>query len=361
MEGAKAAMESLWEALDIMMPGLLGTAMDTSPACLPVPLTSVPASMALLSASATVLILALAASTVLSGRPLSHLGLRPMGRGLGSYLSGYLLFQRVGVRGYDSSLGSHPPPLRVLFHLAAYLALWAGMVYASAVLDLYEVWTGAGAAGLGGFGYCGTWSPLLSLFSSSVLADGILVAAVYFGGILLIHSLLPGVSHPGGPRAHRIRRQPRWDDRTSHAAGGASEYAAGGDDGDEVEWRCAVAEDSHGVTLRRFGTGGGGGADSVARGLTGEPAGRQMWTWTFSTSRARGGRKRFDLDLDELRGSLIGAAQDAVAVFSPKKGAKGGESGSTPGRRRTDREEIIAEMANGGRPRGFNPSKNPNR
>lgn len=63
-------------------------------------------------------------------------------------------------------------------------------------------------------------------------------------------------SHPGGPRKHRIIREPMWEDREFHVQRG---------------WRCAVAEESHMLT--------DAGAEDEIR-LTGEPAGRQTWHWS---------------------------------------------------------------------------------
>lgn len=68
-----------------------------------------------------------------------------------------------------------------------------------------------------------------------------------------------GVSHPGGPRPHRILREPQWADKTWPAPLG---------------WRCEIAEESHDVTHK-----------AVANGhtLTGEAAGRQIWHRTASS------------------------------------------------------------------------------
>ena len=59
-------------------------------------------------------------------------------------------------------------------------------------------------------------------------------------------------SHPGGPRAHRIMREPAWADKMWELP---------------CEWRCAVAEESHQLTE----------AALPGERLTGEPAGRQTW------------------------------------------------------------------------------------
>lgn len=60
-------------------------------------------------------------------------------------------------------------------------------------------------------------------------------------------------SHPGGPRAHRILREPQWANKTSHLDAG---------------WRCEVAEASHMHTHTSL---------PIGQTLTGEAAGRQIW------------------------------------------------------------------------------------
>jgi hypothetical protein len=60
-------------------------------------------------------------------------------------------------------------------------------------------------------------------------------------------------SHPGGPRKHRILREPQWEDREFHVQRG---------------WKCAVSEESHALTEAAAASG---------LRLTGEPAGRQTW------------------------------------------------------------------------------------
>jgi len=60
-------------------------------------------------------------------------------------------------------------------------------------------------------------------------------------------------SHPGGPRPHRILREPQWPNRTWHF---------------EAGWSCEVAEASHKKTHA---------ASPYNEELTGEAAGRQTW------------------------------------------------------------------------------------
>ena len=71
---------------------------------------------------------------------------------------------------------------------------------------------------------------------------------------ILFYFFGPLVSHPGGPRAHRILREPQWADKTWYVDGG---------------WKCEVAEASHDVTHNALQKNG--------QTLTGEAAGRQIW------------------------------------------------------------------------------------
>ena len=92
---------------------------------------------------------------------------------------------------------------------------------------------------------------LLLLLSASAHVK----CAVLLPAALLLAWWLCGThtSHPGGPRAHRILREPQWPDKTWYVDAG---------------WRCAVAEESHERTHAELPNG---------QKLTGEPAGRQTW------------------------------------------------------------------------------------
>ena len=95
-------------------------------------------------------------------------------------------------------------------------------------------------------------SPLLlplPWLSTAALAALVVLAVA----VLLWYFLWPCVSHPGGPRAHRILREPQWADKTWYLDGG---------------WRCEIAEESHDVTHAALPNG---------HRLTGEAAGRQIW------------------------------------------------------------------------------------
>lgn len=305
-----------------------------------------PLSLTLIATATTLLILACTMTHVLSGSPLSQLGMRPAGRGLWSYLAGQLSPARPpgGIRGtwgYDSSLGSHSPAARVLFHICAYCVTWAALLVGPAAFSavLAVVNPSASSEQQQQQEQCIAGADLLTITSPSVLSDGIFAAAVYFGGLFLYHMVTPGVSHPGGPREHKIRRMPQWDDITSNADQDVAAKSG-------VEWRCAVADDSHNVTLERFGVAGSdsrngaaGSQDEIKLGMTGEPSGRQMWTW----SSARKGNAAAD-------GSAGGSLRQ---LLTPTRGKKKAAAAVD--------EDVVQEMACGGRSPGFNPSVNPNR
>ena len=96
-------------------------------------------------------------------------------------------------------------------------------------------------------------APLPTLLDSTPAAHVLALYALAACTSVLWYLLSPAVSHPGGPRAHRILREPQWPDKTWPAPTG---------------WRCSIAEESHAHTH---------GALRNGQELTGEPAGRQIW------------------------------------------------------------------------------------
>lgn len=173
------------------------------------------------------------------GNPLPHLGKRPLGTGLFSYLLKHYS-DGVGVWGYDPVLGSFAPPLRFRFHMAASAVSWSALLYLWPVSLIQD--------------RC-----LSSLgVSLSVLQSGAPALLAYSFLQYVIHHLLPAVSHPGGARAHKIQRIPKWDDKATTL------------DAFAEKWRAVVADESHEVTESKF--------DGTSAKITGESSGRQMWT-----------------------------------------------------------------------------------
>ena len=230
------------------------------------------------SAAVGLFILSLSIAHVLTPYPISKLGKRPLGKGLWTYLYSQLFTSSAGIWGFDSSLGSFCPFWRLSFHISAMMMMYAFVLVAS------------------------------SEGQQGVLA--FLTVAAYAGAFFVMGKMSKGVSDPGGPRAHKIRRMPQWNDENTSIDDQL--MSSNGD----TKWRCAVAKDSHRATLSRFGLGAKDDEDGMktgAIGMSGEPIGRQMWT------------------KDQEGVVSIGDAQKA----------------------------LIKDMASAGRD-GFNPSKNPN-
>jgi hypothetical protein len=156
----------------------------------------------------------------LSKTPIEHLGQRPMGRGLWGWLWN---FRGTSIWGYDSSLGAWSPVMRLALHLSVSRLLYS--------------------------------------------VSGVTGVAAYLTITEYLHFIRPNVSHPGGPRAHKIQRQPKFQnvDKTVDATG----------------WTCLVAHKSHEDTANKFG----------GSQLTGEPVGRQMWSKLPNTKNQKGAKE----------------------------------------------------------------------
>ncbi|EJK52279.1 hypothetical protein THAOC_28460 [Thalassiosira oceanica] len=177
-----------------------------------------------------------------------------------------------------------------------------------------------------------------------------------------------GVSHPGGPRPHKIARMPKW-------TGGKDHYLP--EDALKANWRCAVAHDAHRATLTN--------PIGPAK-LSGEPFGRQIWTTV--PNRSSDGLIETEDDLEmKLRDefgvksmngnkpetSKKNREQTKIAdqnIFSPILGFVQGilpnsDNNEKPGQS-NDKEMshmkvLVESLASGGRtPMAFDPSKNPN-
>jgi hypothetical protein len=195
----------------------------------------------------------------------------------------------IGVSGYDPILGSLSPPLRVSVHASALLVLWAIGLW----ICPESLVSGVDLIQLGG-----------CTLSRSLVLSGLVAASAY--GLLqyIVHSQLRGVSNPGGPREHRIQRQPRWTDRSTAIDLNPKQSRSG-----SPSWTYLTGRHSHEWTESRFA--------GTSAALTGEPVGRDAW-----------------------------------APAPPP----------SPTRVRVD-ERLVKELASGGRDDGsvFNPSQNPNR
>jgi hypothetical protein len=126
--------------------------------------------------------------------------------------------------------------------------------------------------------------------------------AVYSSYFFVLFHVVSGVSLPCGPRPHKITRQPQWNNRLIPLPA-----LVQGD-----KFKCVYAQESHNVTEEVFqGTGAS---------LTGEAAGRDIWTGISKSKSSQSQGKKTKVD-----------------------------------------ERLVQEMASGGRePGGFNPALNPN-
>lgn len=226
-------------------------------------------SMILLMGSLTLLTSTLIVATIFSDQGLSQLGLRPHGRNFWTWLYNYCLGSKArggGMFGYDCIQGAMSPPLRVACHISATLMVWSMVVFV--------------VGGLGGGSYGDhssnkqqqPWGVSTPTFVSSsdqqyceastVVSSAFVATAIYGAVMYIIHHVLPSVSMPGGPRAHKIQRQPQWP-------GGGVKLPKQLVDG----YQCLVADESHKATSDKFFI-------EISNGcgqLTGEAAGRQTW------------------------------------------------------------------------------------
>jgi hypothetical protein len=162
--------------------------------------------------------------------PLEQLGNRPLGNDLWSWLLNFVChFGNVGIWGYDASLGCWSPPIRLLLHLS--------VVYFLSSLGYFF-----------DFEHAPFWATLL-----------------YCSFLHYYHHMLPNVSHPGGPRVHKIQRQPQFPNMTTSTLPWKN------------NWRNVVAAESHKDTAMRFKA-------YPESYLSGESVGRQIWTASAATT-----------------------------------------------------------------------------
>ena len=246
----------------------------------------------------------LTAATMLSSTPIEELGLRAKGTGLWSWMGSYLFHGPVGISGYDCIQGALSPPLRWQCHVTSILFLWAAM----AILVL-----SSSSSSSSNNNACIMWNDL----PMEVWKSGIGALTLYLGVCWVFHYVMDGVSMPGGARAHKMQRQPCWEDQVTTLPT------------TQKQWKCMVAEESHDYTEEKY-----------AKTLSGEAAGRQIWSTTTTT---------IDDDDDDNKTHPL--------VSHLLRQVHGGGKNKT----KNEEEDLIQTMAMGGRSYfGFNPSKNPN-
>ena len=268
----------------------------------------------MLYGAVSLLTITLLTAQSLTPNPIQRLGKRPLGSGLLTYLYSQLFSSYPGCWGYDSSLGSFNPIWRLIFHTCGI------MVLSSVMLKT--------------FGSHNFSDAFMMIFRACVL---------YSTSIGLYWTFGDGVSKPSGPREHKIRRMPKWDDKntmvervfmSTTSQNNSTVSLSSLTNSSCRNWRCAVAQDSHRATLKRFNldpkTHGENGINESTIGLNGEPFGRQMWTSEPRTIMDEDSNN--DNDNDDDGWTKVNPHMDLIRTF-----AKGG------------RKEY-----------SFNPSQNPN-
>ena len=331
---------------------------------------------------------------------LAQLGLRPPGRNLWEWWWQYTTTSTtsarartppaiVGIAGYDPILGAFDPATRTHCHIAAILCVWG------VLLRCLE----AGSTPTTG---TTTATSMCTSFRHDVLPLGLVTLVVYL--VMMVY-LVPyycaPVSKPGGPRPHKIRRIPYWNEQQCTTIPHQQLHG----------WTYLSAESSHQHTRAQFA----GTTTTPATKttppplppaapdkttpadplLTGEAAGRQTWfkvvvqepksvptkkhkeqatsdagdkkTGTeppyhdaSSPARRRSGVSTFLKNLLSPSSSASSSNKKVTAVTTIDDGG-GSSRGDTPSIDSAVDETVVQEMALGGRDKpGFDPSVNPN-
>jgi hypothetical protein len=160
---------------------------------------------------------------------------------------------------------------------------------------------------------------LINSNNNIVMVSGTVVFTLYLFHCYMVFYILPGVSVPSGPRPHKIQRIPQWNDQywDIHTASNSSQSiippVTSSSSSSIPLHRYVHGLESHNITEQIH--------NQVK--LTGEPAGRDMWTVTTATM------------------NNINNTSDTVT---------------------TTTSTTIQVLASGGRQyNGFNPNINPNR
>ena len=109
----------------------------------------------------------------------------------------------------------------------------------------------------------------MELPAPALLFGGLVTAAALYLSWRLVRTARPA-AFPGGPRARRIYRSPKWPRNPGARKSRACKHPV------EPGWRYVEGALSHQASEARFG---GGHANGSAVRLTGESAGRQTWQY----------------------------------------------------------------------------------
>jgi hypothetical protein len=236
-------------------------------------------------------------------------GVRPKGNGLLSYYYHYVIKNQrlIGVCGYDPILGSFSPDLRILIHCICLLIIWSIVLLFVITFVKPDDMT-----------FPTSCSHAIIHVPNTFLYVGSVVVGCYFVWFYYLYYIANGVSIPGPPRKHKIKRQPQW----KNAILPIPSYIVNNGNGNQ--YRLSYGKESHCITEQLcFGT---------SASITGESYGRDIWTTH----------------------EPISSSSSSTTVNSK----------CTTKRNATKMvdDQFIQEMASGGRSyHGFNPSINPNR
>lgn len=254
------------------------------------------------------------------GFPLQQLGQRP-NKGHGLFGPSYFGSMRrgIGVWGYDPIQGALSPMLRFLVHASTILIIWGSSIYI----------------------YTATLASLIKFdiknCEYSVVIGGI-VLIVYLYCSSRCFGILPGVSVPSGPRLQKIQRTPQWRDQywMIHSHSTNNNKANGKEQTTSPQLhRYVHGQESHLISEQLYNVdyeghnsitdGNASGGSSRRFRLTGESAGRDIWTTT----------------------SIRNDTQNVKDTTSNNSCVS---------------NDLLQSFASGGRPyMGFNPNINPNR
>lgn len=321
--------------------------------------------------------------------------------------------KHVGIIGYDSSLGAHGPIVLAYIRASVFVLAWCSIctfsmktheeltnwlvnfdgeafVLMPAVIN--EQLVTLAFCLLRGIQYVMNFNPSVfwddnkfsnsttsAMFVGTILYTKafviLLECALFVLGVLLNVTgiyIPKGVSHPGGPRPHRIMRVPKWTSGIGHVI--PKELL----ETKEGKWRCAVAHDAHRDTLAQFKTvqtkNDDESEDKPCPTLTGEPFGRQLWTVHKRKPRLDTIETEDDLNTilkievssnantskegngnnNQHKEEEKNLFQHIGDLFSPRKDQE---------RSNNSREsnDLVEKLASGGRtPLAFDPSKNVN-
>ena len=188
----------------------------------------------------------------------------------------------VGVFGYDSSLGAHGPLILAPLRASVMLLIWSSMctfmvmthkelvrwmgdmdAMPSAphneVMIALALYTVQGIQTIMNFGEAVMHTQSTIVYATAFITLVEISLFVLGKVCTTLQIYVPrGVSHPGGPRPHKIARMPKWEEGKQHFL-----------PNNLLQFRCAVAHDSHRDTESK---------PRIQTKLTGEPFGRQIWT-----------------------------------------------------------------------------------